>query len=403
MPRIQLGLAAGLADLEDVDGDDATYQRISLMPRLTAGRFDLAFDVRLDLDEDYNLRDLDDDGKADDWSQGSDILYALSHLSYGFSGDPLRLRIGSIRNYTLGRGFIVEDFNNGLFDPYVRQRGALLDLEGEGFGFPAAELRFFTEDVLDWDIVGVRTVFRPLPGSSSAFLSGLALGGTALFDSDPQEVVLSASSGHPGDNTASRNASVAGADLEFTLYAGEKGGLFAHADYASITDAGEGLQTGVSYRSETLELEGLLRVLGDEFVPHYVDPYYELDRAFKFQDLDGLDDAVGYAFRTRFRLARLFLIRCAYEEAPSRGGARVRFGIATTGREDAKLSASLTYDRRDIGGFEDVFDPGGSLFALGVSYEVTGSVRIDFGHRKSFQPDGGPTDQTTVRTLFTLW
>jgi hypothetical protein len=401
--QCHLDLGVGLAEIEDTGGGNNTFQRLSLLPRASAGRFSFGLDLTLDFDDDFALRDLDGNGKPDDWSEPSDLLYKVSSLRYGRPEDPLRMRVSAIQDYSLGHGFIMAGFTNRLFEPYIRQLGAVVEADGRGAGFPYADLRFVTEDVLDWDIIGVRTGFRPAARSTSPRLAAVTIGGTAVFDSDPEEDVLSEETGHPGDNPASNAVSVLGGDIEIPLMIGESAGLFLRADYAHISDAGSGFQTGLSYRAERVEFNGAIRFLGEEFTDHYFDPYYALDRSSKFDTLAGLRGAVGYDLGLALRFPRIARLSMRYEDVPEREDRRVVADVATLEKDGTKLSASVSYDRRNIAAFGDLFTLDDSLFVFALAYRVTGSVTIELAHRKTFQPAGESTDQTSVRTLFSLW
>jgi hypothetical protein len=396
-----MNFSIGLSNYEDSDGDNITYQKLGIFPEFSYGKFALGLDLTLELDEDFQLRDLDNDGKADRWTSFTDYLYRIYYVRYGQKGDAFYGRIGAISGYTLGHGSIVSEYTNTVFYPQVINLGLNLDIDGTLFKFPFLGVEFLVDDVLDWDIIGGRLYLRPLGFMPVPVLKNLQLGGTLVTDIDPQEVPVDS----PEDNSASVSVSVYGFDIGIPLIDKQDVSLLAYVDWAQIREKGNGFTVGSTFNYRWFTLLGQLRFFGEEFVPHYFDPFYERDRAAKFNSLDLITDRyAGYFIGTDLSLFEFLNLYFYWEDGfDTPEGPRIQTGIGITENALAKFGASLSYDKKDIDDFSDFFDEEDSLLELRVAYRITTGTSIVFIYERTFTPfTNEPATRTYVETQFSF-
>jgi hypothetical protein len=399
-----MGINIGLSSYEDSTGDQIAFQKLSLLPEFSYGKWGIGFDFTFEFDGTFNLRDLDNDGEADTWTKFSDYFYKIYYVRYGQKGEPLYAKIGRFDSYTLGHGLLMEGFSNTLLYPYVQQLGLNLDVDGSVFGFPYIGIESVTDDVLDWDIIGVRIYTRPLIKRPIPILKGLEFGATTVVDFDPQEDPTSDDIGPPKDNPASDTVSTFGVDVGLPIFKKEKSSLIAYADWAIINEKGNGTVVGSTYRYDWFTLYTQLRFLGKQFVVNYFDPFYERERAVKFDSLDALSEFyMGYFIGTDFTILNFvtlfFYWQDGFDDAP---GPRIQTGAATVENAIPKFDVSVSYDKKDVDGFGDFFDSENSLFQVRVAYKITDFARIVFIQQRTFTPSGDSASQTFVETQFSF-
>ncbi len=399
-----MNIGIGLSSYEDSNGDQITFQKFSFIPEFSYGKWGLGLNFTFELDGNFHLRDLDNDGNADTWTTLSDYVYKLYYLRYAHKGDPLYGRIGAITNYTLGHGTIMEGFSNTLFYPQVLQLGLNFDIDGGIFNFPVIGFESVVDDVLDWDIIGFRFYARPLYALSTPIIKDLKLGASLVVDTDPQEDTTSEDYGPPHDNPASNTVIVYGLDSELPLFDRGDMSLITYADWAKIGGKGNGTVLGSTYRYNWFKLIAQLRFLGKEFVVNYFDPWYEKDRAFKYDSLNAVTDFyMGYLIGTDIRILNLFSVYFTWDDGfNDEPGPRIRTGIATQENALAKLEAGITYDKKDVDDFGDFFSLNDSLFQLKVGYKITRFAKIVFIQQRSYTPSGKSANQTLVETQFSF-
>ncbi len=399
-----MNINMGLSSYENALGNNIAFQRFSFIPEFTYGKWGLGINFTFEFDGDFKLRDLDNDGKADGWSKFSDYLYKIYYLRYGQKGEPIYGRIGAFDTYTLGHGLIMDRFSNTLFYPQVLQLGLNLDIDGEVVGLPIVGFESVVDDVLDWDIMGFRLYARPLTSLSTPIIKDIKVGASIVADLDPQEMPLSNDYGPPKDNPDSDGVSILGIDTEVPIFERGQSSLIAYADWATITGKGNGSIIGTTYRYAWFKLFGQLRFLGEQFTVGYFDPFYEVERALKYDSLDAVTEFyMGYLAGTDlslFNFAYLFFFYSdGFNDDP---GPRIQTGIGTQEGALAKFDVGLSYDKKDIQGFKDFFKLEGGLFRLQVGYKISSFAKIIFIQQRTFTPSGTSTNQTLVETQFSF-
>ena len=396
-----MNFGIGLSSYEDNNGNQAAYQKFGIFPEFTYGKWGLGFDLTVELDGDFKLRDLDNNGSPDRWTTFWDYISRIHYLRYGYKGDSLYGRIGAFSNYTLGHGLIMEGFSNTLFYPQIIQLGLNFDLDGNLFDFPYIGIETVVDDVLDWDIIGVRVYSRPLAGISTPLIKELKVGAVIVADLDPQEDPAERFE-KPVDNSASESVTAFGLDVELPLLQKKNMSLIAYSDWAMISGKGNGALIGSTFTYKWLSILGQLRFFGKEFVPQYFDSLYELYRSTKYTSLDDYDAFyMGYFIGTQMALFNAvdfyFFWSDAFGDSPV--GPVVKTGIGLAEGALPKLDAGFMYEKKDIDSFVGFFNKENSLMQFLVGYQVSGAVKIVFIYERSYTPyTGTPTSRTMVET-----
>jgi hypothetical protein len=406
--EFDMGITIGLVSYEDIDGITEGYQKLGFYPKLSRGLWRVGFDFTLEFDGDFNLRDLDNDGKPDNWTTWYDWFYKLQYVEYAELGDPIYGLIGEFNSYYMGQGMLVRDFNNDLFNPYILQRGFLFDFDAGAIDFPYIGIHSMVNDVLDWDVIGARLFFRPFAGLQSPWLSQLEIGGTAVTDLDPQQQYSSEESGPPKDNGASKSVTLFGLDAAVTLVQKEDVYVKTYVDWGLISGRGQGISAGTDFRYSWFELLAEFRFLGKEFVPHYFDSFYWVERPYKYDSLVLLDDGYfGYLVGTDLNLWNYFTLYVHWEDGLTEAiDGRVRTGLVLSDEVWKRIDFHVTYDKKGIGSFNDLASLNNSLFEALFAYRVTDYASIAFIQRQSFIPFNNQTlssksvSQSAIETRF---
>ena len=396
-----MNFSLGLSSYEDINGDQIAFQKFGIFPEFTYGKWGLGLDLTLELDGDFQMRDLDNDGKPDRWSTFTDYLYKIYYVRYGHKGDPLYGRIGAFDSYTLGHGLIMEGFSNTLYYPQVLQLGLNLDIDGRIFNFPLIGMESVVNDVLDWDIMGLRVYARPFMNTTTPLIKDLKLGGTVVKDIDTQEDPIE----KPEPFSKSESVTEYGIDIELPLLERQNMNLIAYADWAKISGKGSGSFIGSTFTYQWFKALAQLRFFGKQFAPNYFDAYYEKDRSAKYNSLDNYTEFyMGYFIGTElglFNILNFFFYWSDGFNDPE--GPRIQSGIGTAENAIPKIDASFTYDKKDVDDFRDLFSEEDSLMQLKVAYKISAITSLVFIHERTYSPyTGDVTDRTFIETQFSF-
>lgn len=404
-----MNFALGLSSYKDSAGAQRAYQKFSFFPEVSYGKFGAGLDLTFEFDGDFNLRDLDNDGKADGWSSFTDYLYKIYYVRYGFPDEPLYVKAGYFDSYTLGHGLIMDGFTNTLFYPQVHQLGLILHLDGTLFDFPYIGVQTVVDDMLDWDIIGARIYTRPLIGLRAPILSGLKVGASIVTDldtgevNDPQDPDY-ASYGPPKDNPGSEKVTEIGVDVELPIIEQRDMMLLAYADWAVLLDKGTGGLIGSTFTYQWFTLIGQLRLLGPQFVVNYFGPFYEVERGSKYAGLDANDAfTVGYLVGTRMALFNAVNFYFFWSDVFNVSyGPEIKTGVATVEGALGKFDASFGFEKKDIQSFSDLFSGENTLIELTLGYRISSSARILLTYQRAYEPSGDYRDKTFVETRFSF-
>lgn len=392
------------------EGTPESWTRLGLTPDFSIGKFgiglDLTFRFRLFPEKDRPFALYEADWIPSDGRTFLDIyLPKLLYVRYGQRGvDPVHAKLGSIRDFTLGNGFIVGDYSNMRFLPETRIFGAQAGIDGSAFGFPYAGVEMLAGNLSRFDVLGGRIYLRPLAGIKAPLFPRLQIGATLATDRNPYLY------GSPDGAPEEKPVTVVGADITVPIIGGSLFPLTASIDAARQTmkdDAqGYGFSGGVRGRLlGFITYSAGIRVLQEGFIPSYFDSGYDLYRSQRSLSLAATvpgNYIPGWlaGFGTTLFKDRLYLwgtldapFGYSFTEAKAEGVQsdyahfKAAFGI----REGLipKIFIAATYEKYFIGRkspfTKDVFDPTDAAVGIIFGYKVGASV-LAFHYDASWNP-----------------
>jgi hypothetical protein len=283
----KMDLGIGVQSFPEIDpitgSPTTTYQAIGLSPDISFGKFGIGFAMTLNYrftgtGNSFEIRQLD-------WVPATVTLQSVAalylpkikYLRWGEKGDPLFIKFGSFNDATLGDGFIVGEYDNTLFLPADRHFGLQADLDGNLFKFPFVGFESMVGDVAAFDVIAGRLYARPLITTGIPILNSLEVGFTAAVDRAPDRYSLPATS-------SVVPLSAFGGDIRLPIvYVKDIVSLVAFTDVAALQGKSWGGMLGVGGKLINFLTYGAqLRVLGDNFIPVYFGPTYDLFRAAQY-------------------------------------------------------------------------------------------------------------------------
>lgn len=401
----------GLSSYEDSTGNQIAYQKFGFFPEFSYGKLGVGLDLTFEFDGDFKLRDLDNDGKADTWSTFPDYLYKVYYVRYGQKGEPIFARVGAFDSYTLGHGLIMDSFTNTLFYPQVRQLGLNLDIDGKLFNFPLIGMESVVDNVLDFDIIGLRVFARPLMGLTTPIINELKVGASLVTDLDTLEINDPTDPDYdkyssPKDNPDSKDNKVTEVGLDAELPLLKKGNMsvITYMDLAKISGKGSGSLIGTNFTYAWFKAIAQLRFFGKQFAMSYFDPYYENDRATKYASLDQIESFyMGYLIGTDLNLFNTVTFMFYWSDGFNDPyGPRIQSSIATVENVIPKINAAFTFDKKDINSFRDLFSGEDVLMQLRFAYQVSSVASLVLIYQRTYSPSGEPADETFIETQFSF-
>jgi hypothetical protein len=384
------GLSLGLgADSFLIDGQEVTYQKITLAPDFAFGKFGIGLEITLHytFTQAAGIEPVKTEG---DWVPGPgqtilDVyLPKFQYIRYGLKGDPLFVKLGSIEDATLGNGFIMNNYDNTLFLPERRIFGLALDLDGALFKFPYVGLETFAGNVARFDVIGSRLYFRPLAFLDTPIIKNLQVGGTFATDTDPGLY-------EPGSPYRAP-VFLAGADVRLPILTAPAASLAVFSDVAFLTNNGSvGNMVGLGGRLFGFLLYGTqVRFLGQGFVPVYFDAAYDLFRQDKWDIATGvkhLPAYTGWLASLGFSLFADLLVFNLTVDGPFQGYRdRTRYldwphllAQLTVGKGlIPNLTLQASYDKRSLGArygfFQDLVDATYAVIRGRLNYSIGRAV-----------------------------
>lgn len=310
--------------------------------------------------------------RQEDWQTATDYFRIIRRLEYGSSSSPIHVKVGELGPVNLGQSTIVNGYYNVITTDHYRL-GLQGRIDRKRWG---AEI--LINDLTAPNLLGFRASGRPdfLYDSRSwwrRFTAGITVvsdtNAPTLLARGDAETIAAGPDLRPLVELA-RPLLIGGVDMRWHAYRGERLALTPYTDLNHHFGYGTGAHTGVLVDADlgdniALSARAEYRLLGQRYVPDYIDPIYEVTRfqhpAYDEPTLAGpklraaasMESATrhgGYAqFQARFfdRLA----LSAAYADATGPTGASLR------------LRASLTIEERtQVGLFYYKFAPGTQRF-----------------------------------------
>ncbi len=264
-----------------------TYQSLGFTPDISYGSFGVGLAVTINYrftgaNSSFQIRQAD-------WVpnpvtfQSIVALYLpkIMYVRWGERGDPLFAKLGSFNDATLGDGFVMGDYDNTLFLPTSRHFGLQAGLDGSLFKFPLLGIETVIGNLAAFDVLGARLYVRPLVETQIPIFSNLEFGASVATDTNPYLGTVSTGVTTP--------VTAFGGDVRLPLVnVKDVVSLLAFADVATIQGTSWGGMLGVGGKLISIFTYGLqFRVLGNNFIPDYFGPTYDLIRDKQYDLVNG--------------------------------------------------------------------------------------------------------------------
>jgi hypothetical protein len=394
---------------QTIDGE--VYQTLNLRPDIALGDFGIGLDVEVNFQfyenetSPFGFYPRIDDWYLEDgtWQENLNLyLTKITYLRWATKGSPLYAKFGLIEDATLGNGFIMGNYNNGILRPQVRYQGLQLDVDGLLFDFPFLGIETFVGNLVNFDVLGGRVFARPLAAFDIPVLNAMQLGFTGVVDREPYlHAEESEVAGQPVSPVL-----VYGYDIKLPTVDME--GLFTNAvftDLAFIEDKSWGYMLGTGGSLLSVFTYGAqLRVLGAGFIPVYFDQTYDITRVLKHDVIKSGDasqeDYVGWfaSLGTNFEDYLIFNVSLegpftALAQTLGTGGDNplafptLRSSLVFDPKETGiPVALEASYNKSIIKNLEDLIDPTNALIQSKISY-IAGAAEISLVYDVRYVPE----------------
>jgi hypothetical protein len=412
---LDFGLSIGIG-AETFDG--VTYQTLKLSPDIAIGKFGIGLEFVL-----HYLFAPDFQVREEDWVPTGDenfldvYLPIFKYVRYGFKGDPLYAKFGSIEDGLLGNGFIMGGYDNTLFLPEERIFGLSFDLDGALFNFPYIGIETFIGNLAQFDVLGVRTYIRPLAFTEIPVIRGLQVGGTVALDRKPDLYI--------GDDSINPVV-LYGADLTLPLITKPALSLTTFADIAFLQNTvgpgnkGKGEMVGFGGRLIGIIMYGAqIRVLGEDFIPTYFDSAYDLFRADKYDIVQAanIDSYLGWLGSLGFAVfddALIFNVTLDGPFSQPGGGDPTNYldwphlnAVFILGEGlIPNLTLEASWDKRSLGAqdgfFRDLITAEDAVIGARVNYSI-GAMVLSLVYQLTYDPSDGWETKSGIESAIQLF
>ena len=395
-PKSKTDFGFGI-EFGNVTINGVNYNQIRLQPDLNFGKFGVGLDLNIEFDAQGNIR-------AEEWNSWQAILSKITYLRYGRKHEkPVYVKIGGIKDFTLGHGLIVYQYNNMLNYPSVKKMGLAFDMDLGVFGWES-----MVGNILDFDILGFRGYVRPLFNSNIPIIKTLEIGGTIAADLDPLNTVSSNTPYDFTDNTNSKAVTVWGADVGMTVLNILPLSMLSYVDIIGISGKGTGEVLGLTgkiikfipYRLE-------VQILQKHFITRYFDSFYDANRAGLYQSLDAITNGyAGMLFSSGLslldnKLSFLFTIKDSFGDTTL---PELQFDFIIDKALLKKVGFKFSWYRKNILNFSDIFkfEDANSLMLTELQYMVSDNLALILQYRRTFEMDASgnvvPFTSTSIST-----
>ncbi len=422
--------------------DNNVYAHWVFTPEFTIGKLGIGLYLPAIFAPNVGILGFNDWYNHDEWDYTSlhdaihDTLLKFYYIRWGIKGDPFYLKVGSIDDFSLGHGFIVDNYSNMIHFPKERSLGMQLNVDTDIFGFES-----MVADFSRLQLFGGRLYLRPMGRALP-----LAVGISAVRDR-PEPYASSWPAGTTGINQLP-NIFVFGVDAELPIINLDTFALKLYADGAKVAYSYPEVPAGVSVTALTLNfIDGLGTAVGlmghiakvfnyraeyrfimGYYEPGFINSMWENRRLYYQQELRGLiietayrdDISTGLLIRGGLVLFEKLEFGLGYEdynttrysiEAGGNVADTVRKADVYLGIKEGlipKVYGSLSYDRNDNleSVFQQPFDDSTMLEAL-VVYEIAPGFAFSVNAKRTFQYNDvtrgyDPVDSFGIRTIFSF-
>lgn len=445
-PKEKEGFLAKFLDLNAYVGtvtmDDQVYARWVFTPELRIGKLGIGLYLPAVFSPDVGIFGFRDWANNDEWDFTDfgdgvhDFLIKFSYISWAERGDPLYIKVGSVDDFYLGHGFIVDNYSNMIYFPEERTVGMQLNVDTDRSG-----IETMIADFSRFQLFGGRLYVRPMGRQVP-----LAFGASAVHDRPKPE-----SGAWPlgtTDEDQLPRIVVFGADAEFPIVNLNVFRLKLYIDAAKlgyvyrdvplpledVVDEGslrfvKGMGTGVGVMGTIIEMFTYrleYRYILNYYEPGLINTLWENRRLTYQQELQALliaqDDSsyedsttAGFLIQGGVTLFKKLEFGLGYENykrntgsdevGVNKGKMYVNLGKGLV----PKVYGSLSYNRNDE--LEDIFrEPfdENTLLDATVFYELASSIALALSYKRTFQyndeiAEYEPIDSFGISTHFSFF
>ncbi|HPD80994.1 MAG TPA: hypothetical protein PK025_08090 [Spirochaetales bacterium] len=398
------GISLGNDIIPGPNGTTETWNSLAFQPDIAFGKFGIGLDIAIR----FKLLPTPDTAitiYGGDWIPNFEgngktffdiYLPKLMYFRYGLRGEPAFVKIGSINDFTIGNGFLMNNYANTSFLPELRISGVHIGLDGTLFNFPYIGIEALTGNLARFDVVGARLFVRPLAWLQAAVIKDMQIGGSIITDSNPSLY----STAHPG----LAPVTMGGIDVVVPIIQNKVFPLSVFSDYA-IQPERWGWMLGFGGKLAGIIVYGAqLRIMSAGFIPAYFDTNYDLYRDIKalvLAQAPSGDGFQGWFAQLGFDVLESKLVFKVNLEGPFAA-------IPSTPVDNPALYPHLrgtflvgegllggfffdfAYDKyfigRDVGFFEDLVDPTNAVITAAVNFR-SGSAVFTLLYNLRYNPD----------------
>lgn len=372
-----------------------TYQKLSLAPDFGIGKFGISFELLFH----YQFEDNTLTIREEDWVPSDPTflnilelyLSKFRYVRYGYKGEPIYVKFGSIDDGTIGNGFIIGYYSNTLFLPEKRIFGLAFDLDGALFGFPLIGMEIFMGNVVNWNVLGTRLFFRPLVFFDIPILSAMEVGGEVVADINPDAYYE-----EPEADPDFEDAQVVFYDLDVRLpiLSSDILTMAVFGDLGTYKFDSTGAMLGFGGTLVKFITYGVqARMIGEGFMPNYFNGTYDLYKLNYYRNIERMEGAdpppgyMGYLFSLGTRVEGLFSLLITLDgpfgEVESGNELnpvnyphlRGTFNLAENVIPGVPgLSAEAVYDKSMLRTFGDLISPEGAFIQAKINYKIAPAV-----------------------------
>lgn len=288
------GIALGTDIIPGANGTTETWNSLAFQPDIALGKFGIGLDItlRFKLFPDPNtamtiyggdwIPNYNDNGKT-----FLDLyLPKFMYIRYGLRGEPFFIKFGSINDFTIGNGFLMNNYANTSFLPELRISGLHLGFDGTMLNFPYVGFEALTGNLARFDVIGARLFVRPFAWLEAAVIKDMQIGGSIITDTTP--------SLYSAANPGLASVTMGGVDIFVPLVQNPVFPLAVFTDYALQVDRW-GWMLGFGGKLAGLIVYGAqLRIMSSGFIPAYFDANYDLYRDIKALTLSQTPTGNGF-------------------------------------------------------------------------------------------------------------
>lgn len=374
-PKFGAGFQFGTLSINDTN-----YNTFNFMPDFAIGRLEIGLDINFELEGNGNFR-------STEWNSWQAILSKIFFIRYGQKDDPFYIKAGGISFLTIGDGFLMNRFSGILNYPSFKKPGLEMEMDFDIFGF-----QFMTDNLFDFDILGLRVFYRPLSGSDIPLFNKIELGAAATSDLDPLNPQPPTNQPYSfSDSPASTPVIVYGLDADIPLVDYPFLTLKTYSDFAGIQGKGTGELIGIGGSVvSNIPYNFGIRIIQPGFIPSYFDSFYETVRPSKYSMLDSLtDNYIGWQFGSGLHL---FEKRLNWDiQVDSAFVANSNPSLATSfelTRDLFKLiSIKMTWMRKNLTKFSDflTMENANSILLFTLEYYLSDNLALSLDYKRTFQ------------------